>query len=108
MTVDIKTVKAIRRGPTTPTSIPCSQRYLEHDETNATATYSVVGVLTLYSSSLAEYSAEHRSLLEETVALLAAALSVENTPVTPPVSPQPLAAETLNSTGTTLASELAH
>jgi putative nucleotidyltransferase with HDIG domain len=68
----------------------------------------IFGVITLYSSSLAEYSAEHRSLMEEAAALLTAALSADGKPVTLPVIPQPVATESLGSPTTTLASELAH
>jgi GAF domain-containing protein len=61
------------------------------------------GALTLYSSTLTEYTAEHRRLLEETVKLVAAALKTNPEPIMQPVTTQPLVAAT-----TKLASELAH
>jgi putative nucleotidyltransferase with HDIG domain len=60
------------------------------------------GALTLYSSTLAEYTTEHRRLLEEIVKLVAAALNTNAEPVTPPATTQ------LISTESSLASELAH
>jgi GAF domain-containing protein len=48
------------------------------------------GALTLYSSTLTEYNADHRRLLEEAVTLVAAALSTGAEALT---SPQPIAVE---------------
>ncbi|HYP25892.1 MAG TPA: HD domain-containing phosphohydrolase [Blastocatellia bacterium] len=39
---------------------------------------SIYGAVTLYSSALAEYTAEHQSLIKEAVALIAAALSIRS------------------------------
>jgi hypothetical protein len=62
------------------------------------------GALTLYSSTLSEYTADHRRLLDEAVKLVAAALSTNTeSVVTPLTPPQPIAADS-----TSLASELAH
>lgn len=61
------------------------------------------GALTLYSSALTEYTADHRRLLEETVKLVSAALSINPEPVIQPAASQPLVAAS-----TKLASELAH
>jgi transcriptional regulator with GAF, ATPase, and Fis domain len=61
------------------------------------------GALTLYSSTLAEYTADHRRLLAEAVKLVAAALSTDTEPATPSTTPQPIVADSTN-----LASELAH
>lgn len=62
------------------------------------------GALTLYSSTLTEYTADHRRLLEESVRLVAAALSTNAEPIaTPLTNPQPITADS-----TSLASELAH
>jgi transcriptional regulator with GAF, ATPase, and Fis domain len=66
------------------------------------------GALTLYSSTLAEYNADHRRLLEEAAALLTAALSTSSDPVMLSISPQTVATESYPSTNTKLASELAH
>jgi putative nucleotidyltransferase with HDIG domain len=66
------------------------------------------GALTLYSSTLTEYNADHRRLLEEAAALLTAALSTSSEPVIPSTSPQPVASESYKSRNTSLASELAH
>jgi transcriptional regulator with GAF, ATPase, and Fis domain len=59
------------------------------------------GALTLYSSTVTEYNADHRRLLEEAVTLVATALSAGTEALTPSASPQPIVAESL-------ASELAH
>ncbi len=78
------------------------------------------GALTLYSSTLDEYNADHRRLLEEALALIAETLSttVENT--TTPAQPQPTADDDASPavpifgnaqpeiTNTPLESELAH
>jgi transcriptional regulator with GAF, ATPase, and Fis domain len=61
------------------------------------------GALTLYSSTLTEYTADHRRLLDEAVNLVAAALSTNAEPVMPSTTPQLIASES-----TSLTSELAH
>jgi putative nucleotidyltransferase with HDIG domain len=61
------------------------------------------GALTLYSSTLTEYTADHRRLLDEAAKLVAAALSTNTEPVTPSTTPQLIASES-----TSLTSELAH
>jgi putative nucleotidyltransferase with HDIG domain len=63
----------------------------------------IYGALTLYSSTLAEYDAEHRKLLEEAAMLLTAVLSIDADPATPSTNSQPIVAESTN-----LASDLAH
>jgi hypothetical protein len=64
----------------------------------------IYGALTLYSSTLAEYDADHKRLLEEAATLLTTILSIDAVdPATPSTTPQPIVAE---STG--LASDLAH
>jgi putative methionine-R-sulfoxide reductase with GAF domain len=67
------------------------------------------GALTLYSSTLTEYNADHRRLLQEAATLLTAALSTSSEPVTPSAISQPVVSESYtSSTSTRLASELAH
>jgi transcriptional regulator with GAF, ATPase, and Fis domain len=61
------------------------------------------GALTLYSSALAEYDADHRRLLEEAASLLTATLSTATDLVTPATNPQPIVAA-----NATLTSDLAH
>ena len=66
------------------------------------------GAITLYSSTLTEYNADHRRLLQEATALLTATLSTDSEPVRPSAIPEPNVAESNAQTGTRLASELAH
>jgi putative nucleotidyltransferase with HDIG domain len=66
------------------------------------------GALTLYSSTLTEYNADHRRLLQEAATLLTAALSTSSEPVTPTAISQTTATESYTPTGTGLTSELAH
>jgi putative nucleotidyltransferase with HDIG domain len=67
------------------------------------------GALTLYSSTLTEYNADHRRLLQEAATLLTAALSTSSEPVTPSAISQPAVSESYpSSTSTGLASQLAH
>jgi putative nucleotidyltransferase with HDIG domain len=61
------------------------------------------GALTLYSSALAEYDANHRRLLEEAATLLTARLSITPDLVNASTNPQPIVAA-----NATLASDLAH
>jgi putative nucleotidyltransferase with HDIG domain len=66
------------------------------------------GALTLYSSTLTEYNADHRRLLQEAATLLTASLSTSSEPITPTAISQPIVSESYPSTSTRLASELAH
>ncbi len=78
------------------------------------------GALTLYSSTLTEYGADHRRLLEEATTLITAALSTGARPATPAAGPQapgdspaPLATpifrdSPLTPANTLLESDLAH
>jgi len=66
------------------------------------------GALTLYSSTLTEYNADHRRLLQEATTLLTAALSTSSEPITQSPIPEPIATESYAPASTRLASELAH
>lgn len=78
------------------------------------------GALTLYSSTLTEYNADHRRLLEESARLIAAALSSSAEPAAQAIMPQPItetqassvapifANSPLTPTNPILESELAH
>jgi putative nucleotidyltransferase with HDIG domain len=48
------------------------------------------GALTLYSSTLAEYDADHRRLIEEAAKLVTAALATSTEPAPPTTRPQPI------------------
>jgi putative nucleotidyltransferase with HDIG domain len=77
------------------------------------------GALTLYSSTLAEYNADHRRLLEEATKLLTATLATGTEPALPPTNPQSIAdspatptpifrSSPLTPANTIVESELAH
>jgi putative nucleotidyltransferase with HDIG domain len=66
------------------------------------------GALTLYSSTLIEYNADHRRLLQEAATLLTAALSTSSEPITPSAISQSIAETKSYNPASTLTSELAH